>query len=120
MTRLRHADAVPVLRATGARHNLLRLHFEDGVAPSLETSYVCRRQVETWLSSATEKTFQRAAQRVVASAGSPAAESGEAPSDGSDGARSPVLLVTEHELAFLKAAKVRLGPWARWRSPVVG
>lgn len=98
---LRHTDVVPVTGAEGARYNLLRLHFSDTAAPSLGTVYLCRRQVELRLSSATPKTFQKVAARlaVVALAG-----------EGEEG-HPPVLPVNEAQLAFLKASKVcpRLG-----------
>ena len=95
---LRHTDLVSVTGAEGARYNLLRLHFSDNAAPSLGTVYLCRRQVELRLSSATPNTFQKVAARLAAVA----LASGE----GEEG-HPPVLPVNEAQLAFLKVSKVR-------------
>ena len=117
MSRLQCVDVVPVLSALGTRKNLLRLHFGAATPPCPGTVYVCRRQVENLLSSATDKTFQRAAKRVLDTDGGSSSDS-ETPTSadpGSEHAKLPsVLLVNECELQFLKKAKVWvvLGPRA--------
>ena len=85
--RLRHADLVCVTSAAGSRRRLLRLQLSDG-APGAETSYVCRKTVETLLLGATPKAFENAVNRT--------------PVDGPES----VLVATPDELALLKAAGV--------------
>ena len=82
---LSHADAVAVTLATGARGRLLRLVHGE---PSLDASYVSRKQVEVLLSGVTTKAFENAANRVVAEH------------------EHAVLKATAAELSLLKAAAV--------------
>jgi hypothetical protein len=92
---LKHADCVPCVTSTGARFNLLRLHY--GEAPSLEVTFFCRRTVETLLSSATGKTFERVALKTLNELAAEAV--------GDQDTHPSVLVANAQELALLKAAK---------------
>lgn len=101
------ADCVAVVTATGARRRILRMHYTED-APSAETTFFARRQIETLLSSSTEKTFQRAAGKACAEEQARAEEGLPA-----------LLTVNEAELALLKSAKVRCRECRAIRGPGV-
>ena len=90
---LKHADCVPCITATGARFNILRLHY--GEAPSFEETFFCRRTVETLLASVAPKTFERVALRTLTELADEASDEDALPA---------VLVVNSQELALLKAA----------------